>query len=229
MEAGFVKYFYFIGITVFVPIWVILFSKKERRKDMLFIGILMGIGAVVIEHLYAKLDYWSPVFIFPKFPFEDFYYGFIFGGISAEFYELIFKVRDSKRRRYPTHKSLIIISALITGFSFLVLVTLVGMNSIVAHVIPPLVIGLVVVTMRREFLVFSVFNGVAIAIITFFMFQILLFIYPDMLLNHWMLENLSGIYFFNLPVEELLFAFSVGFGAANIYEVIFGYSEVKVK
>lgn len=51
------QYFYFIGTTVFLPIWILLFLKKESRKDMLITGLFMGLGAVIIEHLYAKIDY----------------------------------------------------------------------------------------------------------------------------------------------------------------------------
>jgi len=90
------QYFYFIGVTLFLPIWIVLFLNKERRKDMLLLGLIAGVLAIFFGYYYANIDYWKPVYIIKNFLFEDFYYGFIFGGISSEIYELVFNKRNSK-------------------------------------------------------------------------------------------------------------------------------------
>ncbi|MBD3365877.1 hypothetical protein GF360_00870 [candidate division WWE3 bacterium] len=203
--------------------------EKNHRKDMITIGVLIGIGAVIIEHLYAKWDYWQPIFLFPQFPFEDFYYGFIFGGVSAELYEIFFKVQDSKKPNHKTHKSIFLVSAVITTLAFAVLIDLLQHNSIIAHILPPLLIGLIAALLRKDLFAFELANGVLTTLLTFAVFQILLILYPQLFENHWMLENLTGINFFRIPIEELAFAFSVGFGASCFYEMVFGYSEVKSK
>ncbi len=66
-------------------------------------------------------------------------------------------------------------------------------------------------------------------ILTGIMFVILHIWYPDIFINHWMLENLSGIFIIGIPLEEFLFAFSVGFTGSNVYEFFFGYTLVKEK
>lgn len=38
----------------------------------------------------------------------------------------------------------------------------------------------------------------------------------------WLIENLSGIFIFGIPIEELLFAFALGFGGSIYYEYITG-------
>lgn len=216
------QYFYFIGITIFLPIWLLLFFKKERQKDMLFVGTILGIGAVLIQHFYAKFDYWNPPYLFQTFPFEDFYYGFIFGGISAEFYELVINKQNKLKKRPQKHTKLILVFALITALSFLILVDLLRINSIVAHIIPPLIVGIITGVIRKDLFIYAIFNGLFLVILTIVMFSVLLIIEPDLFIKYWYTNNLLGIYIFNIPVEELFFAFAVGFGAGNLYEVIFG-------
>jgi hypothetical protein len=220
------QYFYFIGITILVPVWIYLFLKRERRKDMILFGTLLGIGAVIIDHMYAKFDYWNPVFIFPDFPFEDFYYGFIFGGISTELYEAVFHKRNSLRKVYATHKKLLVIMALVTALSFWLSVDVLKLNSIIAHVIPPIMAGIAVTLIRKDLLIPEILNALLVTGLTFVMFKILLFIYPDIFINHWYLENLSNIYISQIPIEELLFAFAVGFGMGSLYELVYGYSQL---
>lgn len=156
------QYFYFIGITVFVPFWLILFWKKENRKDIIFVGITVGIVATIIEHLYSKLDYWNAIYLFQKFPFEDFYYSFVFGGISAELYEIVLRKRNSLRRMYPVHKSIIIVFALITGFSFIILVNFLKINSTIACIIPPLITGITVGIIRKDLFIYELYNGISL-------------------------------------------------------------------
>jgi len=66
-------------------------------------------------------------------------------------------------------------------------------------------------------------------ILTALMFWVLLIIEPELFIKYWYINNLSGIFILGIPIEELLFGFSVGFGFANIYEFTFGYSVIKIK
>jgi len=108
---------------------------------MLLTGLFIGIGAVIIQHLYAILDYWNPVYIFAKFPLEDFYYGFIFGGISSELHEIILRKKNSLKKVYPTHKKIVIFLFLFCFFSFIFFVNILKLNSIIAHIVAPILIG----------------------------------------------------------------------------------------
>ncbi|NCC70396.1 hypothetical protein EOM09_02335 [bacterium] len=223
------QYFYFIGTTVFLPIWILLFLKKESRKDMLLTGLFMGLGAVIIEHLYAKIDYWTPIFIFSKFPFEDFYYGFIFGGIGSELHEIILRKKNSLKKLYPTHKKTIIFLFLICFFSFIFFVNILKLNSIIAHIFAPILIGVFIGILRKDLFIDQIYNGIFIMILTTLMFWILLIIEPQLFIKYWYIDNLSGIFILKIPIEEYLFAFAVGFGLGNIYEFTFGYSVIKNK
>ncbi|MCD4811720.1 lycopene cyclase domain-containing protein [bacterium] len=220
-------YFYFIGTTIFLPIWILLFVKKENRKDMLLVGILAGIMAIIADELYSSKDYWNPVSIFSKFPFESFYYGFIFGGIGTEFYELVFGKRNSKKRMYSTRIIWLLIFAIITVLSFVVTVNILGLNSVIACLVAPLINGVIVAVIRKDLFIPQLWNGLFIMTLTFIMFQVLLLINSNLFSEYWMLENLSQIFLLNIPLEEYLFGFFVGFGTCNLYEFLFGYSIVK--
>ena len=224
---GFEQYFYFIGTTIYLPIWLWMFSKKDKRKDMLFVGLCFGIGSIFLGKLYANFDYWDPVYLIPQIPIEDFYYGFIFGGISAEIYEVLLNKKNSQRRVYHRHKKLLVVFALLTAFSFWLIVDQFKLNSIVANIVPPILVGLVSILVHKEIWKPAVVNGIILAILTFLGFQILLLIYPNLFINHWYLSKLSGLSFLAVPIEEILFAFSIGFGAANLFEVVYGYKVVE--
>lgn len=50
--------FYFWGPLLLLPIFLYAFIKlKRQRKEMIFSGIIFGIAAILIDELYAKLDY----------------------------------------------------------------------------------------------------------------------------------------------------------------------------
>lgn len=82
------QYFYFIGTTLFLPIWILLFLKKESRKDMLITGIALGLGAFIIEHLYAKIDYWTPVLYSQNFHLKIFIMVLFLGGLVQNYMKL---------------------------------------------------------------------------------------------------------------------------------------------
>ncbi len=220
-------YFYLLGVSLIFPIWALLFIfKKTGRKDMLFVGFLFGIAAVLIEQFYAKFDYWHPLYVLPNIPLEDFFYGFFIGGISSEISEFIFHWQFKKYRCYRNHRYYIqnfIIFSLITIFLFIILVSILDLNSIFAHIIPPIIIGFIQISFMPKFTKIAISSAVIMVILTFSVFQILLLYEHNLFIKYWYLGNLSEIFIFKIPIEELLFAFGLGFASATIYEFIFGY------
>lgn len=219
-------YFYFIGVTLIVPLWVLLFIRKDKRKDMLLVGVLSGIAAIILDKYYATVDYWHPISIINWLPFDDFYYGFIYGGVAAELYEFIFKKKNSPKPTKRSYASLLYLFIFGLIASFLVMVNIFHLNSITAHIVPPLAFGCIIPLLRKDLFIPELISGFIITILTYCMFLILILIYPEIFANHWELSKLSGIYITGIPIEELLFAFSVGFLTGNAYEFLYGYSLV---
>lgn len=189
---------------------------------MLTVGALFGVAAVFIGQFYALNDYWNPPYIFSAhLPLEDFLYGFFISGITAVFHKKIFK----PSRYFKTSRKLFmfgILPLLTTIFCFFFTVNILGLNSIIAHIIPPAVVGIVIVSLYPHLLTPIFTSSIFAVLLTFLLFQSLLFLYPNVIANFWMLENLSGILWFEIPVEEYVFAAVLGFSVPFFYEVITG-------
>jgi len=220
--------FYLWGSLLLLPLWIYSFvNHKGCRKEMIICGTLFGFAAILIAHNYAIHDYWSPPYIFNNvFYLEDFIYGFLFGGIAAEIFEITFGFKETKQNKKKKTFLLPIFLA-ITVLSFFLFVNLLGWNSIVAHIVPPLIIGLFCIFLRRDFLLPTILSGIIMLVITFLWQSLILAIYPNAIIDFWMIENLSGIFINGIPIEELIFAFALGFGASCFYELVMGYEYVK--
>lgn len=221
-------YCYFWGSIIVLPLWIIMFIiKKETRKEMIISSIMFGIAAVLIEKYYAIKDYWNPNYIFNGIYLEDFIYGFLFGGIASVTLEIFegYHMKKTGKKHYMLALSLAIATCLI----FILLVNILKMNSIIAHIIPLILVGTVVILMNKKLFIPSIISGFIIMLITFFVFQFMLRINPDIFKEYWMLHNLSNIFIINILLEEYIFAFALGFGTAGFYELINGYDLVKDK
>lgn len=221
---------YLWGSLLLLPLWLYGFIKnKESRKEMILCGILFGFAAIAIGYIYAIKDYWNPPYIFNNIlHIEDFIYGFLFGGIASEIFEIILRMKSVKKDQKP-RKNLIIIFGLMAISCFILFVNILNWNSIVAHIVPPLFVGIFCWVYRRDFIIPTILSGIFLLIITFIWQSIILLIYPNVIINIWLLENLSGIFVNNIPIEELIFAFSLGFGASCFYELINGHKYVKLR
>jgi hypothetical protein len=219
---------YLWGSLLLLPLWLLGYIKnKDSRKEMVICGVLFGITAVAIGYLYANKDYWNPPYIFNNvLHLEDFLYGFLFGGISAEIYEIVLGFRDErinmKRRLY-----LLPVFLIITILCFYLLIDLLGWNSIFAHILPPFIVGLLAITFRKDFILPTILAGIFMLIVTFLWQKAILLLYPSMISDYWLMDNLSGNLITGVPIEELIFAFALGFGASSFYELVMGYEYVK--
>lgn len=219
---------YFWGVFLLSPLWsYMLFKLKNQRSEMIFSGFIFGIGAILIGRFYANFDYWNPPYLFGQYlPVEDFLYGFVFGGISTSIYQLLFRTELSRRKR-QTHYESIFLFAIFTVMSFTLFVDRFQWNSIIAHIIPPLFVGAYISGFRRDLFKIAIVSGVIITVLTFLWQILILLIIPEAVIRFWFLEKLSGILIVGIPLEELLFAFALGFGASVYYEYLTGRSYKK--
>jgi len=221
---------YLWGVLLLVPLWLYSFIKnKGSRIEMIATGTLFGLASIAIEYFYSSIDYWDPPFIFNNvIHIEDFLYGFIVGGLSSEIFEIVFGqkyIQTKKKGMYILGP----IFTIITFLCFVILVDLLGINSIWALIIPPLIVGLITMILRKEFIVPTIVSGILMMIITFLWQKSILLIYPTAIVDYWRLEKMSGCMISGIPLEELLFGFSLGFGASSFYELILGHEKVKKK
>jgi len=217
--------FYFFGVILIIPIWLLMFnSRKESHREMLLMGVIFGLGGLVIGKYYAIVDYWNPPYVFgSNINIEDFLYGFILGGIISELYEFLLNKSNKKIKKHPiTNKYIFILASLFsTILCFYFLVDIFRFNSIIAHIIPPLLIGTIITVFRKDLTNSTVMSGIITTIFVFIWFLIIRMIWGDIFSTYWYMKNLSGITFFEIPIEELIFAFSLGFGGSCFYEFIY--------
>lgn len=221
MKLG--QFFYFWGVLLIVPVWVAMFALRPRsRREMLYMGTLFGVAAVVIAQIYALADYWNPPYIFgPVFNIEDFLYGFFYGGIAAELLEAVTGREDSDQKM-KKRSWLVVLMFFVTLVSFVLLVDQLRLNSIFAHIISPIVAGTCIVLTRRDLAGAALQSGLILVVFTSVWYLVILSMYPHAIEQSWMLENLSGILLIGIPIEEYIFAFSLGFGGSVFYEAVTG-------
>ena len=192
---------------------------------MLEVGILVGLTAFFFSPFSVR-DYWHPEFIFPSFPIEDFMYGFLYGGFLSEAVDLFLSHRI---RRHKSRLIYLIFSVVCFTLLFYIMVKILLLNSIWFLLLFGFVIGMSSLMFNRKIFKYQVLSGIIGLVLAIIIFQILLFINPNFIIESWKIENLTGILWLGIPLEEHLFAFIFGFGICHFYEVIAGKDIVPKK
>lgn len=171
-------------------------------------------------------EYWNPPTIFDlaqkiRFDIESLIFAFAVGGIVTTIYELTWKGRHINLTRTemqnPKHRfhRLALISA---PLSFLIFYILTPLNPIYSTLLAFLIGGLFTLYCRPDLtrkMVSSAFVFLGIYFLFFLFFN---FLYPGYSQTVWNIKKLSNILIFNIPLEELLFAFGLGFMWSSLYE-----------
>ncbi len=151
------------------------------------------------------------------------FFGFALAGISGVIYEELFGKHFLRRRDRKVHWSWFITSfiglvILITWFFY----SRVGINSIYATSIAFVCIAICIIFIRRDLIWDSLLSGILVACVMLLSYLIFLTIFPEAIKRWWFLNNISGILFLGIPIEELLWAFSWGLVGGPIYEFMVG-------
>ncbi|RJQ36043.1 hypothetical protein C4559_05575 [Candidatus Microgenomates bacterium] len=223
------QYTYLLAnIFIFILFWLpLFFFRKDLRHKMLLLSILIGFFGPLSELWYLQ-DYWKPLTITnTSIGIEDYFFGFLIGGIGTVFYEEIFGKRFSNRHKRKHNWALIFV--FISGLSFLIfnlLFFFLKINSIYASVITFIILALTMILFRKDLWLDAVMSGVLCSFILLICYLLLLTIYPEMFIKMWHLKNLSGLFINKIPIEEILWAFGWGMIAGPMYEF---YAGIKFK
>lgn len=219
ISSFFSTHLYFTSILMLIPFWVVLFfTKKESRTEMVTMGIYLGIAGLLLSTISLR-DYWHPIFVFESFHIEEFLYGFFFGGLSTELAKLFLK---NKYKKHPERHIFLFLTLLISYFLLKITISDLHINSIYAYCLVLLFIGSTCYVLDRKVLKLQIFSGALALIITFIIFHIAFLINPDFIKSTWELNNISALLVSGIPIEELMFAFLLGFGASSYYETYKG-------
>mgnify|MGYP007100182178 CR=1 FL=1 len=79
------EYGYLLGTLTLIIIWVIFYIlRRDLRKEMVFMGLMIGVLSFVSGYHWWTVDWWRPATITgTRVGIEDFLIGFGSGGIMA--------------------------------------------------------------------------------------------------------------------------------------------------
>ena len=244
MITNLFQYEYLVGGFILALIWsVFILFRKDLYQVMIWSSLwyfgLFVIGLIVLPLLNNIIPpemtfnpgYWQPNSLWDLnrktggAGIEDGVFMFFVGGIAAASYEVFFRktVGKPKKSGYRLH-------ALKIGFvAMIFFVVLFRLNLIWPLIVFALVTAFNEVKERHDLWAHAVWGGITFFLIYLLAFKFFNFIYPDFILGKYNLDNLSGIIFWGLPVEELLYALSFGVMWAPIYEYITGAKDKDLK
>lgn len=213
------EYFYSWGLLFVLPFTVFAYikSSKMEKIKMIISGIGFGVMSVVFDYIF--LDYWTPKYLIENIHFEDFFYGFLFAGILPSMHNIIRNKRMKGEIKFDIN--LAISYVLILIFVFLMIVNILRLNYIYALSLVPLIVGIISFVKVKGQFIDLLITVISSLFITILVYNIILLIYPGAIDFHFMLNNISGLKFIGVPLEEWLFAICLGVGCTYTYEALF--------
>lgn len=213
-------YTYFVWTIVFFIPWIILFLlRKDLRKEIIVMSVLVALGSVFTAYLWWTVDWWHPQTITgTRVGIEDFLLGFSNGGIAVVIYEELFKKRLYRRKKDHSHNIGAAVIAIFFLFVIAVLFYLLHFTSFLASSFAMLLVTGCLVFFRKDLILTSFLNGILMTLVVFPMYYFLMIFSPGWIASTWLFQHLSGILITGIPLEDLAFYFLLGLCAAPFYE-----------
>lgn len=206
-------------------VWLILYMhRKDLRPEMIFMGTLVSLCALILEAFVWTKDWWQPKTITGTVVgIEDALLGFLVGGIIVSIYEEVFKDRlvhiRSKKEHHLKHFLIVIVLSIVIGnYTFFHL----NMHSYYASILSMSIPTLAIYFYRRDLIILSLATGAMTTFISIPIYCIIFFFNPNFI-NIWLHQNISGIMPLGIPIEDLVWFFVTGVFISPLYEFWKGY------
>ena len=213
------QYMYLIGAIIsLIPSAIVFIFRKDLRKEMIVMGVLFMICAVVVEYFFWTVDYWKPLTITKtRIGIEDFILGFANGSFIPVVYDVIFRQRhinSDKKIDIAPWEVVFLMAVMLCSLIFLIHTT-----SAVATVITLLFGTLIVVWQRKDLLFYALAAGILLTIVYIPIYLILEYVSPTFVDKTWLFTYLSNIRLLGIPIEDVLYYFSLAafLGAFYLY------------
>jgi hypothetical protein len=208
-------------------IWLSFFLGNRRlRRKMLMVSLWAAPWTPVLELFHS--DYWQPAYVLQigGVALEDVLGGFLIAGITAVFFDVVFRETVEPGATREPLSTLILM--LLVGFLSMALFNLVlGMNSIYAATLFSLAVGLYVVMRRPDLIRRAVANATITASLVVPSYLAVCYVFPDVFEIGWKLQNLSHWFVAGIPIEEIMWAFALGFSLGPLYEFFSGQRRIE--
>lgn len=222
-------YAWFFWSLLLLGIWGVIFlllRNKEGKRKMFVVSAWTSLLGLT-EPIFVPA-YWNPPSLFDlayrtHFDLESFIFSFAIGGIVVALYDWIFKVRYGAMpyhdRRGPRHRYHLfaLLSAPVLFFTLLIFAPI---SPIYSAFIAMMVGGFATWYCRPDLKKKMITSAFLFLGLYFLYFLTLIAAYPGYVERVWNLAVISGILIFGVPLEELMFAFGLGFFWSSVYEHI---------
>jgi len=229
------QYAWLIWSLLLLAIWAVVYlslKNKESKKEMFIVSLWTSLLGFT-EPLFVP-EYWSPPSLFDLalktgFDIESLLFAFGVGGLAVVIYERVFRVKHKQvsveERHKPRHKYHLL-ALLSAPIIFVLLLIFTNLNPIYSTFISLIGGGLFAWYCRPDLkkkMFASAFIFLGLYLVYFLTLSLM---YPGYVEKVWNLEAISGILILGIPLEELMFAFGLGFLWSSVYEHI-TWSKIK--
>lgn len=218
-------------------VWLIVYfslRSRESKKEMLIVSLWTSLLGLT-EPLFVP-EYWSPPSLFDLalrtgFDIESLFFAFGVGGLAVIIYERIFRIKHKQvsaaEKHKPRHKYHLL-ALLSAPIIFILLLLFTNLNPIYSTFIALIGGGLFSWYCRPDLKKKMIASAFIFTLLYFGYFLTLIIAYPGYVELVWNLQAISGILILGIPLEELMFAFGLGFLWSSVYEHIKWYKIVKI-
>lgn len=222
------QYAWFIWSLALLLVWIVIYlslRSKESKREMLIVSLWTSLLGLT-EPLFVP-EYWSPPSLFDLalrtgFDIESILFSFGVGGLAVIAYERIFRIKHEQmsveERHKPRHKYHLF--ALLSTPIIFVLLLFTSLNPIYSASIALISGGLATWYCRPDLKKKMFASAFMFLGFYFVYFLTLTLVYPGYVEQVWNLSVISGILILGVPIEELMFAFGLGFLWSSAYEHI---------
>lgn len=222
-------YAYLFAIIIIFPFWLLLFMwRRDCWQQMFILGILNGMLTIPQEMIFLRY-YWHPEYISYFYwhglqigGLEDFFYGFFTAGIASVIYEEVFGKIHAKRKDRRHHWSWFMIPFIVVANLVFISPLHSLINPIYVCLLSCIIVTICMAYFRRDLIADILISGFLFGVINLVGFLLFISLFPDIIGKWWMLGNLSGIFIFGIPIEEILFGFAIGMVIGPVYEFLMG-------
>ncbi|TSA45809.1 hypothetical protein D4R51_01225 [bacterium] len=222
-------YAWLIWSLMLLAIWsIVYFSLRESgsKKEILQVSLWTSLLGLT-EPIFVPA-YWNPPSLFDLaqrtgFDIESLIFAFGVGGLAVVVYEWFFKTKHTEmshmEKMNTRHKyHFWVLSATPVIFLFLYLFT--KLNPIYSTSVALFIGGIATWYCRPDLKVKMFVSGGLFTVGYFLYFLTLIIAFPGYVERVWNLTAISGVLVFGVPLEELMFAFALGFLWSSVYEHI---------